>query len=619
MKPNSFEKFELPSPVLRALHLLTANGYEAYTVGGAVRDLLRGEAPKDYDITTSATPDEMKAVFEGFRTIETGIKHGTLTVLIDGEALEITTYRVDGTYTDSRHPDSVSFTRSLREDAARRDFTVNAMAYHPDTGVRDFFGGKADIEASILRTVGEAKKRFTEDALRILRALRFSAVLGYEIEKSTSAAIHTLKGNLREVAPERIREELLKLLVSDNADRVLREYADVFYIFLPEIGPLIGFEQKNPHHDYDIWEHTLHAVKAAPQNKILRLAALFHDLGKPSCFSLDEKGIGHFYGHAEKSAKLADGIMRRLHFDNETRERVVLLVRIHDVVPMPKTRQFARMRSKYGEETLLDWLTLIRADRTGQKEVMPPDVAASIAEAEEAAQVLLAEEARMSLASLAIGGNEVAALGYRGKEIGTALDLALNAVIDGVAENTREALLSLLAKHKHSPIECERKLLIRYPDTERLLAEGATKSDITQTYLVAESGSTARIRMRTEDGVSRYYHTVKRRISALSAIEEEQEISAEEYTLLLKAKDPSRQAILKTRYVLPYAGHLLEIDIYPFWRSQAVLECELSSESELFDIPPYITVLRDVTADVAYKNVSLAKAIPPEDKIPEKA
>ena len=619
MKQSSFEKFNLPSPVLRALQLLTESGYEAYTVGGAVRDLLRGESPKDYDITTSATPDEMKAVFEGFRTIETGIKHGTLTVLIDGEPLEITTYRVDGTYTDARHPDSVSFTRSLREDAARRDFTVNAMAYHPNVGVCDFFGGKADIEAGILRTVGEAKKRFTEDALRILRALRFSAVLGYEIEGSTSAAIHALKENLHEVASERIREELLKLLVSKNADRVLREYADVFCVFLPEIRPLFGFAQKNPHHDYDIWEHTLHALASAPQNQVLRLCALFHDLGKPSCFSIDEKGIGHFYGHAEKSAEMADTIMRRLHFDNETRERVVLLVRIHDVVPMPKTRQFARIRSKYGEEVLLDWLALIRADRTGQKKVIPPEVLASTKEAEEAARTLLESEARMSLSTLAIGGNDVSMLGYRGREIGDALNFALNAVIDGGVENTKGALLALLNKRKNTPIECERKLLIRYPDTEHLLRDGAKESEITQTYLLAEKGATARVRMRTENGISRYYHTVKRRISALSAMEEEREITVNEYAELLKTKDPSRQAILKTRYVLPYAGHLLEIDVYPFWSAQAVLECELTNEAELFDIPPYITVLRDVTSDVAYKNVSLAKAIPPEDKIPEKA
>ncbi len=616
MKQNSSKQFTLPSPVLRALHLLTGSGYEAYTVGGAVRDLLRGEEPKDYDIATDATPDEMKTVFDGFRVIETGIKHGTLTVLIDGEPIEITTYRVDGVYTDARHPDSVSFTRSLKEDAARRDFTVNAMAYHPDVGIRDFFGGRADLEAKLLRTVGESRKRFTEDALRILRALRFSAVLGYEIEKDTSAAIHLLKGHLKEVASERIREEFLKLLLSDGAERVLREYADVIYIFLPEIGPLIGFEQKNPHHDYDVWEHTLHAVSAAPKTPVLRLAALFHDFGKPSCFFTDKEGIGHFYGHAERSAEIANKIMRRLRFDNETRERVVLLVRTHDVLPMPKTRQFARIRSKHGDAFLFEWLALIRADRTGQKSRLPDDVEASILEAEDAARALVAEEERMSLASLAIRGDDLTPLGFRGKEIGDALTLALNAVLEGKVKNEKGSLLRFLADRKSAPIECERKLLIRYPDTEKLLLLGASKSEIIQTYLMADPGTTARVRKRTTDGNTKYYHTVKRRITPLSAIEEEREIEHGEYEALLKTADPARNVIQKTRYALPFEGHLLEIDVYPFWKAQAVLECELAREDEEFTLPSFISVLRDVTEDVSYKNVSLAKQIPCEDKIP---
>lgn len=615
MKHNAFKQFSLPSPVLHALRLLTESGYEAYAVGGAVRDLLRGEEPKDYDIATSATPTEMKHVFGSFRTVETGIKHGTLTVLIEGEPLEITTYRVDGTYTDARHPDSVTFTRSLREDAARRDFTVNAMAYHPEQGVCDFFGGEADIKGKLLRTVGESQKRFTEDALRILRALRFSAVLGYTIEEKTSDAIHLLKGKLTEVAPERIREELLKLLVADGADRVLREYADVICVFLPEILPLIGFEQKNPHHDFDIWEHTLHAVSAAPKDKVLRLASLFHDIGKPSSFFLDGDGIGHFYGHAVKSAELTDRIMRRLHFDNETRERVVLLVRMHDVVPMPATRQFARLRSKHGDAFLFDWLSLIKADRCGQKEHLPTDVAKAIREAEKAAHTLVLREERMSLSSLAIDGNDLKALGYCGKEIGGALTFCLNAVLEGREKNEKDALLHLLSVWKSAPIECERKLLIRYPDIALLLKNGAKKTEIIQTYIKAEPGTTARVRKKQDKDGTQYIHTVKRRLSALSAMEEETRVSEAEYAQLLKEADSARRPIAKTRYALPYAGHLLEIDVYPFWKKQAVLECELKDETEQFEVPPYITVLRDVTEDAAYKNVSLAKVIPEEDKI----
>ena len=608
--------FPLPAFVVEALTRLKDSGYEAYTVGGAVRDLLRGEHPHDYDIATSATPDEMKAVFRGYRTIETGIQHGTLTVLVDGEPLEITTFRVDGEYTDTRHPDSVSFTRSLREDTARRDFTVNAMAYSPETGVCDFFGGISDIEHKILRTVGDAHLRFSEDALRILRALRFSAVLGYRIEENTARAIHELRHLLSEVAPERIREELVKLLVAKHAVEVLREFADVICVFLPEISSLIGFEQHNPHHEYDVWEHTLHAIEACPPVLHLRLAILFHDMGKPSCFFFDKAGIGHFYGHAERSTEVADTVLRRLRFDNQTRERVTLLVRMHDTVPSPKTRQFARIRAKHGDAFLTDWLRVVRADRTGQRASLSPEAEGVLLEAEEAARTLLTSEERFSLASLAIGGDDLIALGYRGREIGTALKRALAYVIDGKATNEKEGLLEMLAKEKDAPIECERKLLIRYPDVSLLLSLGAVRSEIKQTYLIAEAGTTARVRMRTTEGKTKYVHTVKRRLSALSAIEEEREITKEEYDALLKEKDESRHAVEKARYVLPYEGYTLEIDIYPFWQKQAILEIEMGGEDESPLIPPFLSVIRDVTAEHAYKNVSLAKEIPAEDEIP---
>ena len=608
--------FTLPSFVLFALRKLAAHGYEAYAVGGAVRDLLRGKEPHDYDIATSATPEEMKAVFVGFRTVETGIKHGTLTVLIEGEPLEITTFRVDGEYTDARHPDSVSFTRSLREDTARRDFTVNAMAYNPDTGVCDFFGGVSDIENRVLRTVGESRLRFSEDALRILRALRFASVLGYRIEAQTASAIHELKHLLGEVAPERIREEFVKLIVGKDAPRVLREYADVIAVFLPEILLLIGFLQHNPHHEYDVWEHTLRALGAAPREAHLRLALLFHDIGKPSCFFLDDGGVGHFYGHAARSAEITDRVMRRLRFDNQTRERVTLLVQKHDTVPSPQTRQFARMRSRYGDAFLTDWLSVVRADRTGQRATLSEDGERVLAEAEEAARALLSQEDRISLSSLAIGGDDLIALGFRGREIGKALDYALSCVLDGKEPNEKERLLTRMAEQKAAPIECERKFLIRYPDTRLLLSLGAKRSEITQTYLVAEKGATERVRMRTEDGETRYTHTVKRRISSLSAIEEEKEISREEYELLLGNTDKTRRPVEKVRYALPYGGYTLEIDVYPFWTGQAVLEIELGGEDEEPAIPPFLSVIREVTGDLAYKNVSLAKEIPEEDKIP---
>ena len=614
MAHESERRFPLPPTVLRAITLLNAAGYEAYAVGGAVRDLLRGETPHDYDITTSATPEEMKAVFSHFRTVETGIAHGTLTVLLEGEPIEITTFRVDGAYTDSRHPDSVSFTRSLREDAARRDFTVNAMAYHPDTGICDFFGGQADLAAGVLRTVGEAKARFTEDALRILRALRFSAVLGYRIEKNTADAIHALAPTLSYVAKERIREEFLKLITAPDAARVLREYKDAIAVFLPEILPLIGFDQKNPHHDYDVYEHTLHALSASPRDLTIRLAIFFHDIGKPACFFLDEAGVGHFYGHAEESVRIADAVMRRLRFDNETRERVLALIRMHDTVPLPASRQFSRIRSRHGDAFLQDWLAVIRADRTGQKPRLSPSTEATLKEAEAAAAALLEKETRMSLATLALRGDDLLARGYRGREIGQALNTALTLVIDGKAPNEKEALLMKLEEMKNDPpIECERKYLIRYPDIPALLAMGAQKSEITQTYLTAAQGTTERVRERIYPTKTVYIHTVKRRLTPLSAIEEERELSHEEYTALLARSDKERHPVKKTRYTLPFAGHLLEIDVYPFWSRQAVLEIELVSEEDQAEIPEFLSVLREVTADRAYKNVSLALKIPPED------
>ncbi len=606
--------FALPFSVERAIGLLNEHGYEAYAVGGAVRDLLRGECPHDYDITTNATPDEMKGVFSRFRTIETGIAHGTLTVILDGNPIEITTYRVDGSYTDSRHPDSVSFTRSLKEDAARRDFTVNAMAYHPKEGVIDFFGGREDLKNGTLRTVGDSRRRFTEDALRILRGLRFCAVLGYTLHKETREAIHALKDTLSLVAAERIREEFTKLITAPHAAAVLRAYADVLGVFIPEILPMIGFDQKNPHHDFDIWEHTIRAVEACPRDKALRLAVLLHDIGKPACFFEDRTGVGHFYGHAARSAEMADTVLRRLRFDNDTRERVLLLIRQHDTVPLPKTRQFARMRSRFGDAFLSDWLAVVRADRMGQKALFSPEAERILAEAEAEAKRLLAAEDRFSLDSLAIKGDELIALGYRGKAIGEAKKRALDGVVGGKVQNTKEALLMYLQKtEQEPPIECERKFLIRYPDTEVLLSLGAERSEITQTYLNAPEGTTARVRQRVFSDKTVLLYTKKTRLTALSAIEEERMISKEEYDAFLREADPTRTPVRKTRYTLPYEGHLLEIDVYPFWERQAVLEIELADEDEAYSVPPFITLLREVTADKAYKNVSLAKDVPTEE------
>ncbi len=444
----------LPNAVIAAIHRLREGGYEAFAVGGCVRDLLRGVAPKDYDITTNALPEEVLQLFSDHRCIPTGIKHGTVTVLWDEMPLEITTYRVDGSYADGRHPDSVCFTTSFREDAARRDFTVNAMGYAPNIGVVDYFGGKEDLKQGIIRAVGDPHRRFTEDALRILRAIRFASVLGFQIDEATSAAIHEERKRLSLVSPERIREEWVKLLCGKDVARILREYADVIAVFLPDILPSVGFDQHNFHHIYDVYEHTLRAVEAVAAEPCLRLAAFFHDLGKPACFSMDKDGVGHFYGHAAESAALADRALLSLRFDNATRERVVRLVRLHDTVPDPHSRQIARMRGKYGEDFLFSLYALMRADHAAQAPAFHEEKAALMEAAEQELHRLIQSEPPLTAATLAIGGRDLSAIGVpKGPEMGQILKAALDEVIEGRLPNERDALLTFAAalfQHSHS-------------------------------------------------------------------------------------------------------------------------------------------------------------------------
>ena len=607
-------RFSLPSSVLLALSLLGGAGYEGFLVGGAVRDLLLGKEPHDYDMTTSATPEEMRKVFRDFRTVGTGIAHGTLTVLIEGHALEITTYRVDGTYTDARHPDAVRFTRSLYEDLARRDFTIGAMAYHPEYGLFDPYGGEGDLREGVLRAVGEPTRRFSEDALRILRGLRFASRFGFTIEEATACGMHALKESLARIAKERVREELVGLLCGAHAETVLRAHHAILEVVLPELTPTVGFAQKNPHHDYDVFEHTLHALSACPPDPVLRLAVLFHDLGKPACFFTDGDGVGHFYGHAQRSAEIADGVMRRLRFDNETRERVTLLVLKHDTPPAPETRQFRRMRSRYGDRFLLDFLAVVRADRTGQRAQLSAERERELESYEAAAEELVKTEERLSLKTLAVGGDDLIALGYaRGKAIGEMLSRLLDEVLGGRLENTKEAIMAYLGEKTQIPIECERKFLIRMPDVAELCRLGAEKSEITQTYLDAPEGVTRRVRCRTFAKKTVYTQTTKRRLTAESAEEDEREITKKEYEALAKEKKAGTVPITKTRYTLPYEGHLLEFDVYPFWEKQAVLEIELEDEDTPYAIPDFVTVLREVTADYAYKNARLAQQVPQEE------
>lgn len=433
---------KIPEGVQEVLQTLERAGYEAWCVGGCVRDALLGRTPEDWDVTTAALPEETMAVF-GVRAVPTGIKHGTVTVGTAEGAVETTTYRVDGEYRDRRRPETVAFTPSLEEDLGRRDFTVNAMALNLRGELRDPFGGRRDLEGGVLRCVGDPGRRFQEDALRILRGLRFAACLGLVPETATAQGLTQNRLLLGEIAPERIETELMKLLCGPWAPEVLRGYAPVIGVFWPEILPMVGFDQRNIHHCYDVWEHSLHALAAVPGDPALRCAALLHDIGKPSAFTQDEKGVGHFYGHAAASRELADKMLRRLRSPNGFRERVVRLVDWHDR-DIPRTdRGIRRALRLLGEADLRRLLKLKRADNLAQA----PAYHGRQAEIDRAEQILdrlLEEDACFSLRQLAVNGDDLLALGLRGPAVGKALDALLDRVVDGELPNERAALLEFV-------------------------------------------------------------------------------------------------------------------------------------------------------------------------------
>lgn len=437
----------IPREVCAVLQTLERAGHEAYIVGGCVRDILMGKPPHDWDVTTSALPEETMALFDHF-AIPTGLRHGTVTVRSGKTACEVTTFRTDGDYPDHRHPAAVTFTRSLREDLQRRDLTVNAMAMDVHGTLHDPFGGQADIRRRVLRCVGEPERRFQEDALRILRTLRFSATLGFAIEADTHRSLRERRDDLRYVAAERVREELTKLLCGAEVLRVLLEDPQVLGVVLPEILPCVGFDQHNRHHCYDVWGHTAHAVAVAPSDPVLRWAMLLHDLGKPSCFTLDDRGVGHFHGHHRPSAEMAETVCRRLRFDRAAAQQICMLVRYHDR-PIPLTeRAIRRAMNQLGVEGLRQLCAVKRADNLAQH----PGYRGrqrEINEGEAIMDELLRKDACFSLKQLAVNGWDMAALGLEGPAIGQMLQTLLEAVMDGAADNDRDALLAL-AKEKCS-------------------------------------------------------------------------------------------------------------------------------------------------------------------------
>jgi len=442
------------TPGKNLIEALETAGYEAYYVGGCVRDAIMGREGGDIDITTSATPEEVKAVFDSRRVIETGIKHGTVTVLDeDGVPFEITTFRTEGTYSDNRHPDSVTFVRDLKEDLQRRDFTINAIAMDIRGRVRDPFDGAADIEAGVIRTVGDADERFGEDALRIMRAMRFAAVLGaggqaFVIEPATEEAMLRNKELLLNVSAERIFTEFKKLVTGAHAGDVVRRYVDILGVVIPELLPMKGFEQRNPYHRYDVLEHCVRAmevVKTTPENEeYMKIAALFHDIGKPEMFFIGNDGVGHMYGHPLKGEEMVREIMKRLKADRFTSDRITLLVRHHDLLFRTDEKLLKKWLNKFGEEVLMEILHLKHADNiaTGN---MGRELEDMFNEVEEMIGRIVEAEECFSLKDLAISGADVLKLAPADKKegpwVGDVLNMILDEVIDGKLVNERSDLL----------------------------------------------------------------------------------------------------------------------------------------------------------------------------------
>lgn len=437
---------KLPENVKTIITTLENAGFEGYAVGGCVRDTLLHKNPDDWDITTNASPIEVKKLFP--RTIDTGIAHGTVTVLIGKETFEVTTYRIDGEYEDARHPKEVVFTSCLSEDLKRRDFTINAMAYNDKTGIVDEFGGIQDLEAKIIRCVGNPEERFTEDALRMMRAVRFSGQLGYEIEFTTGQAINKLAPTLSKISAERICTELTKLMISEHPDYLRKAYElGMTGVFLPEFDAAMETEQNNPHHCYSVGEHILHSLLFVRADKVLRFAMLFHDMGKAVTKSVDEKGVDHFYGHGKISAEMADRIMKRLRFDNDTRQKVVRLVSYHDLKIKLTPEGVRRAVVKIGEDLFPLLLEVKRADFLSQSMFKREEKEKELQQLEEIYQTVLKNGDCVSIKMLAVTGSDLIAAGMEpGRAIGVTLQEMLNLVLKEPSLNTKEYLLSRISR-----------------------------------------------------------------------------------------------------------------------------------------------------------------------------
>lgn len=436
-------KINIPADANELIHTLQNNGHSAYIVGGCVRDSILGRTPHDWDICTSATPSEMLEIFKDKKIIETGLQHGTVTVVVNGEHYEITTYRIDGIYSDNRRPDTVTFTDKLVEDLRRRDFTINAMAYNDEEGLIDPFNGMEDIKYKKISCVGCAEDRFGEDALRILRAIRFAAQLEFTIMPGTDREIHKQYKNLENISIERINSEFCKIASSDDFCVELLLYKNVFSLFIPELKDMFDFPQNNPWHIWDVFGHTIHAVEYCDSDDlVVRLAVFFHDFGKPHSYQDGEDGIRHFKGHGKVSADMTDSIMKRLRFDNETRNNVVELVSYHDATFEVGKKYVKRWLNKIGEKQFRRLLQVKKADNKAQNLELSSDRIKELSEIESLIDEVLQEDECFSLKDLAVNGKDLIGVGYKaGKELGNTLNKLLQLVIDGDCPNEKEKLL----------------------------------------------------------------------------------------------------------------------------------------------------------------------------------
>lgn len=439
----------LPEYVVKIINCLSDEGYEAYVVGGCVRDTFLQKQISDYDICTNALPLKAVEILEKnkIKTFETGIAHGTITAVLKGNTCEVTTYRVDGEYVDNRHPNKVEFVSNIENDLARRDFTINAMAYNYANGLVDCFNSAQDIKNKIIRCVGNSNRRFNEDALRILRALRFASTLGFTVDEKTKQSIFENKHLLLNISKERINTELCRLLMGENAKAVLLEFAEVFACILPQIKPMLGFCQHSKYHCYNVWEHTAHAIEAAPKNVKLRLAMLLHDVAKPACFSQDENGEGHFFNHANVGAEIANEVLHALKFDNETIFCVKTLVKYHDAQILPTGKCVKRWLNKIGEEKLKLLLELKKADSLAQSQWTRQERLELFEKLLTITNEVIAKNQCFNLKKLSINGNDLINNNLAtGAQIGIILNELLKLVIDDELENDKNELLKKAAE-----------------------------------------------------------------------------------------------------------------------------------------------------------------------------